>query len=130
MNEKDYVTYEISELLKEKGFNEFCRYTYIEDKNNIGITNTTNSKLPKGVYSMPTLYQAQKWLRERHNCYVQITYEAYKTRVNYLVQVLFYEPNDDDCWSNKSTGKYGDNAEFESFEDALSFGILEALKRI
>lgn len=130
MNEKDYVTYEISELLKEKGFNEFCRYTYIEDKNNIGITNTTNSKLPKGVYSMPTLYQAQKWLRERHNCYVQITYEAYKTRVNYLVQVLFYEPNDDDCWSNKSTGKYGDNAEFDSFEDALSFGILEALKRM
>lgn len=80
MNEKDYVTYEISELLKEKGFNEFCGYTYIEDKNNIGITNTTNSKLPKGVYSMPTLYQAQKWLRERHNCYVQITYEAYKGR--------------------------------------------------
>lgn len=94
------------------------------------ITVSTNSKLPKEVYSMPTLWEAQKYLREKHNCYIQITYEAYKTRVNYLVQVLFYEPNDDDCWSNKSTGKYGDNAEFDSFEDALSFGILEALKRI
>lgn len=129
---KEYVTLEIAELLKEKGFNEPCEccidvtgtiYNYFK----FGIT---NSRLSKNWLPYPTLHQVQKWLREKHNCYVQITYEAYKTRVNYLVQVLFYEPNDDDCWSNKSTGKYGDNAEFDSFEDALSFGILEALKRI
>lgn len=130
LNEEDYVSFDTAKMLKNKGFDEFCRYTYMENENSVGITVSTNSKLPKEVYSMPTLWEAQKYLREKHNCYVQITYEAYKTRVNYLVQVLFYEPNDDDCWSNKSTGKYGDNAEFDSFEDALSFGILEALKRI
>ena len=130
LNEEDYVSFDTAKMLKNKGFDEFCRYTYMENENSVGITVSTNSKLPKEVYSMPTLWEAQKYLREKHNCYIQITYEAYKTGVNYLVQVLFYEPNDDDCWSNKSTGKYGDNAEFDSFEDALSFGILEALKRI
>lgn len=130
LNEEDYVSFDAAKMLKNKGFDEFCRYTYMENENSVGITNTTNSKLPEGVYSMPTLYQAQKWLREKHNCYVQITYEAYKTGVNNLVQVLFYEPNDNDCWSNKSTGVYGDNAEFDTYEDALNFGILEALKRI
>ena len=130
LNEEDYVSFDTAKMLKNKGFDEFCRYTYMENENSVGITVSTNSKLPKEVYSMPTLWEAQKYLREKHNCYIQITYEAYKTGVNYLVQVLFYELNDDDCWSNKSTGKYGDNAEFDSFEDALSFGILEALKRI
>nr|DAX08817.1 MAG TPA: hypothetical protein [Bacteriophage sp.] len=133
MNKKDFVTLEIAKLLKEKGFNEPCNSWYNINGVifNSGFKENHNNSFPKEYrISRPTLYQTQKWLREKHNCYVQITYEAYKTRVNYLVQVLFYEPNDDDCWSNKSTGKYGDNAEFDSFEDALSFGILEALKRI
>lgn len=132
LNKEDYVSLEIAKLLKEKGFDELCGYYF----HTTGVLHDScyqkmsNSQLLKNWVSCPSLYQVQKWLREKHNCYVQITYEAYKTRVNYLVQVLFYEPNDDDCWSNKSTGKYGDNAEFDSFEDALSFGILEALKRI
>lgn len=130
LNEEDYVSFDTAKMLKNKGFDEFCRYTYMENENSVGITVSTNSKLPKEVYSMPTLWEAQKYLREKHNCYIQITYEAYKTRVNYLVQVLFYEPNDDDCWSNESTGMYGDNAEFKTYEEALNFGILEALKRI
>lgn len=137
MNEKDFVTLETAKLLKEKGFNEEC-YAYYRNGVLIYAMYQDYSSINDMLYQYilndkiytPTLYQAQKWLRKKHNCYVQVTYEAYKTGVNYLVQVLFYEPNDDDCWSDKSTGKYGDNAEFDSFEDALSFGILKALKRI
>lgn len=134
MNE-DYVVLEVAKLLKKKGFNEFCDAGYFIADSEIaplffGTFRNKGEGSVSGHIAAPTLYEAQKWLREKHNCYVQVTYEAYKTGVNYLVQVLFYEPNDDDCWSNKSTGKYGDNAEFDSFEDALSFGISEALKRI
>lgn len=133
MIKEDYISLDTAKILKNKGFNESCNSWYNINGVifNSEFKENHNNSFPKEYrISRPTLYQAQKWLREKHNCYVQITYEAYKTGVNYLVQVLFYEPNDDDCWSNKSTGKYGDNAEFDSFEDALSFGILEALKRI
>lgn len=130
---KEYVTLEVAKLLKEKGFNEPCEYCIhiktgaICDCDHVRVS---NSELGKDWLSCPSLLEVQEWLMEEYDCYIQISYEAYTTRVNYLVQVLFYEPNDDDCWSNKSTGKYGDNSEFDSFEDALSFGILEALKRI
>lgn len=135
MNEKEYITLEIAKLLKAKGFNEPCEYCiHIKtgaicdcDYDHVRVS---NSALGKDWLSCPSLLEVQEWLREEYDCYIQVEYEACKTRVNCLVQVLFYEPNDDDCWSNKSTGKYGDNAEFDSFEDALSFGISEALKRI
>lgn len=135
MNEEDFVTLEVAKLLKNKGFNKICDAGYFIADGEIaplffGTFRNKEEGHVSGHIAAPTLYEAQKWLREKHNCYIQVTYEAYKTRVNYLVQVLFYEPNDDDCWSNKSTGKYGDNAEFDSFENALNFGISEALKRI
>lgn len=138
MNEKDFVTLEVAKLLKEKGFNEECYTYYIDDaliyyvnpnKNNIyensglRLKNPMDQYLSSSGFLAPTLCQAQKWLREKHSCYVQVTHETHKTEVKNLVQVLFYE-------SDKSTDKYGDNAEFDTYEDALNFGILKALKRI
>lgn len=131
MNKGDYISLEVAKLLKEKGYDEPCLTAY-DKAGNIGSQYTVINwnKEYDWAISRPTLYEAQKWLREKYNCYVQVTHEAYKTGVNNLVQVLFYEPNDDDCWSNESTGMYGDNAEFKTYEEALNFGILEALKRI
>lgn len=133
--EKNYVSLEVAKLLKERGFNEVCDRGYFITDPDIaplfyGTFQNKGECYVSGHVAAPTLYVAQKWLREKHDCYVQVTHEAYKTGVNNLVQVLFYEPNDNDCWSNKSTGVYGDNAEFDTYEDALNFGILEALKRI
>lgn len=71
------------------------------------------------------LYLKQKKLREEYDLYVIVTVEAYRTGINYLVQVFEYDKNavDYDCWSNNSTGMYGDNSEFDTYEDALEFGI-------
>lgn len=131
MNKKDFVTLEVAKLLKEKNFNK--DYNAYYDKDGLFIFPYRYMEieyLEDGTFPTYTLYEVQKWLREKYNCYIQVTHEAYKTGINYLVQVLFYEPNNDDCWSNESTGVYGDNAEFNTYEDALNFGILEALKRI
>lgn len=80
---EDYVSFEIAKLLKEKGFNEYCRTIYnagvfcsiaslncrwnerygeiIEEKQNSDF----------GIYdnaiSAPTLQMAMKWLREKHD---------------------------------------------------------------
>lgn len=71
-----------------------------------------------------------KWLRDKYNCFVTVHPEAYKTGVNWCVQVLFYNPDSYDCWDNKSTCLYGDNGEFKTYEDALDFGLNKALQRI
>lgn len=128
------VSLEVAKLLKEKGFNEPCEYCI---ETNIGTVvdydvdhaECCNSQLSRDYISCPTFYQVLNWLK-KYNCYVEIRYESYKTGVNILVRVLFFDPNGEDYWSDKSTGLYGDNSEFKTEEEALNFGILEALKRI
>lgn len=135
MNKEDYVSLKVARLLEEKGFNEVCDAGYlIEDKEVCPfLFETCQNKgecYVAGFIAAPSLYEAQKWLREKYNCYVQVTHEAYIPRVNNLVQILFYDPNSIECWSDKSSGQYGDNSEFGTYQEALNFGILEALKRI
>lgn len=78
----------------------------------------------------PTQSLLQKYLREKYNCHIQVTHEAYINGINFNVQVLFYNPNVTDCWDDLSSGMYGDNGEFPTYEEALEFGLREALKRI
>lgn len=77
-----------------------------------------------------TQSEVQEWLRNNHNCFVVVVPTAYKNGVNWEVQVLFYDNTTWDCWSNKSSACYGDNGEFESYEDALEFGLKLALERL
>lgn len=69
---EDYVSFEISKLLKEKGFNEYCfKEYYISNRelSNVSIDaryNTTNNRV-----SAPTLQMAMKWLRIEHNIHIE-----------------------------------------------------------
>lgn len=60
---EDFVSFETAKLLKEKGFNELTTkaYPYFEGKNY------------KYDISCPTLQMTMKWLREKHNLFIQIT---------------------------------------------------------
>jgi len=81
-------------------------------------------------YSAPSQSLLQKWLREVHNCYIKIVPEAYTTGINFNWQVLFYDPLDVTCWDIKSTGLYGDNGEFPTYELALEAALLKSLTLI
>ena len=62
---EELVTLETAKLLKEKGFNEYCKDIIKEDDNRIMQSAfRTNKNLPKLCYSRPTQSVAQKWLRE------------------------------------------------------------------
>lgn len=74
MNKEDYVSLEVAKLLKEKGFDEPCDWIYdtkeqcFKNSKEVNFDVTfTNSILRDNVYCVPTLYEAQKWLREKHN---------------------------------------------------------------
>ena len=67
---EELVTLETAKLLKEKGFNEYCKYI-INDKGLMMETIFRTSKdLPKLFYSCPIQSIAQKWLRETKNIHI------------------------------------------------------------
>lgn len=96
MDNEDYVSLEIAKLLKEKGFDVPC-------------------------CSRPTLYEAQKWIRDTMCIHIEIGY-MYE---NYWIYDLLTIPNHD------LIGLYNrNNVKYESYEEALSAGIFEVLELI
>ena len=77
----------------------------------------------------PTQQSVQKFLRNYYDCYVTVTEEPFIDGINHLVQIFFFDRNNGD-WSDLSTGQYGDNAEFDSYEEALEFGLQKAIEII
>lgn len=121
---EELVTLETAKMLKEKGFNEYCK-DIINHKGIMMETIFRTSKdLPKLFYSCPTQSVAQKWLRETknihicvYNCACGYGYEISKADNGTHIASSVYEgPNDGDKW--------------DVYEDALEAGLQEALKLI
>lgn len=124
MNREDYVSLEAAKLLKEKGFGMY-RNVYTEK-----IQGSEREEWDEDecmyctVYSVitypkPTLYEAQKWLREKHNMEVSAAY--CRNRISWYYWMGLLSCNDEEV-------NWGFN--FQSYEEALNAGILEALKLI
>ena len=130
MEDKDYVSHEVAVLLKEKGFNQYCDKRYVDkiegsereewdDENLTYYTVTDTIEYPE-----PSLYQAQKWLREKKNMHIAINREIdYKTKEEY--------------WSFEIGSVNGFHKslmssidKFETYEEALNEGIKILLKFI
>ena len=69
-----YCSYEISKLLKEKGFDESIHTWYNTDNSNpefiegyVKLSNADFVANNEDSYSAPTLQMAMKWLREKHH---------------------------------------------------------------
>lgn len=120
---EELVTLETAKLLKEKGFNEYCKN--VIDINNI-LNETlyrTNGNLPKQCFSLPTQSIAQKWLRETKNLHITIynsasgyTYDISKADMGTVLYCFLEGPNDAGNW--------------DTYEEALENGIQKALKLI
>lgn len=133
MNEiKDYADLKLAKKLKEYGYNEWCRYcvtvfsedfVYDDDpghpeshkagEERAYHFNNKNSDNGDCTYSLPHLYDVQKWLRENHGILLTI-----ETRVQgfYIAIRLL-----NDIHNKIKIGCY------ESYEDALLTGCKKAL---
>lgn len=118
---EELVTLETAKLLKEKGFNEYCK-NVISDKGLMMETIFRTSKdLPKSFYSCPTQSIAQKWLRETKDLHIEISYMY----GNYWIYDILTIPNHDLVGlSNRPIIHYN------TYEEALEAGLQEALKLI
>lgn len=71
---EDYVSFETSKLLKEKGFAEICRYAYGGNgKKEYEFWNSNDTNDPESIISKPTVSIATKWLRKTHNIFIEIS---------------------------------------------------------
>lgn len=125
MNKEDYVSLEVAKLLKEKGFNDlvFSQYTV---RGSVWICNEPeNFNESADCYSRPTLYEAQKWI-----------WENYRLLITSFLDEPFVVPFSF-LWSIQDAKKGIDNYDnkiskenYQTYEQALNAGILEALKLI
>ena len=76
VTEEDYVSFETAKLLKEKGFDEFCSHFYKTEKYLCDCSYGPNPYVKNSdfieEYTAPTLQTAMKWLRKKHNLFIQI----------------------------------------------------------
>ena len=101
---EDYCSFELSKLLKEKGFDIYCTTAYF----NGGLVDYTMFGFCDGeLLPAPSLSLACKWLRVRHNLNV----EVYRTACGYIgcivavpsgTDIKFLEDDGDD----KASGQY------------------------
>lgn len=73
MTTEDYCSFEVSKLLKEKGFNEVVHaYHNIYDKVNIDFN--ISGKALHLYIPCPTHQMAMKWLREEKDIFIEVEY--------------------------------------------------------
>ena len=122
INEEDYVNFEVAKKLREKGFRELCCRFYRKGGSCDGSPWRFDYNKDLGRYSRPTLYEAQKWLREKHNIHLDVRCTAYSKkleRVDYQCEIY-----------KMDSFKYSETKIYHKYEEALNEGILKALKLI
>ena len=129
LTEKDYCDYETCVALKELGFKEktlayytserffHWRRAYIYDVAIPDLAKSSNIERYKHVLDAVSLYDAQKWLREKMNIQIEIP-------ISFM---------DDGVWKFNfriQTPEFYDRAigEWDSYEEAFLEGIKQAIK--
>lgn len=73
MIKEAYCSYEVAKLLKEKGFDELCKYLYKNNGERYTLASTCYQNVcDDGECLCPTHQMAIKWLREKYNIYISI----------------------------------------------------------
>ena len=125
---EELVTLETAKLLKEKGFNEFCKDIINDNGKLMETVYRTNNDLPKSFYSCPTQSIAQKWLREIRGVYVYV--EPVIGKRWKLSFCDFNVPTEESDWMENEINKGNGYKVYVTYEEALEAGLQEALKLI
>ena len=133
--EEQLISFNTAKLAKEKGFNEKCTNTYMYGGSSYKTTpyyfeeKASNSEIESQSYSAPTQSLLQKWLRETHNIHIMDNYMPNIKKWDFVV----YDLNLNGMAWVKHYSEYRrshGNRRFNSYEEALENGLVEALELI
>ena len=108
------VSFEIAKLLKEKGFNEPCRW-YMEDGVTLSESNETNDYLFPSYYSAPTISDVVMWFYQKHGIWIDVRYMDDVLGFGFCVTTL------KDNTEQKEVYKY--NSPTEAYEAAIIYTL-------
>lgn len=119
---EDYVTHDVALLLKEIGFNEPVHSQYTKTGTVWVCQEQENfNESIDCCCSRPTLYEAQRWLREKLYIFLTIIeYEPFSVRCGYSSEIMY----------RYKIYQYKKGVGCKSFEKALNEGIRESCKLI
>lgn len=131
-----HCSFEVSKLLREKGFDENCSHFYESSLNYLEkvIVNNgyfKNSELIEEAVTAPTHQTAMAWLREEKNLIITIDYDRYpvisnededKTIIGYGYNIQT-KGNPEDYYSMSESV-------YNSYEEAVEAALLYALEII
>ena len=143
MIEESYVSFEVAKLLKEKGFDEFCRAVYIiRDERLVHCTRhnifdfTNNERIKEvgdgdTVILAPTLQMTMKWLREVHNQIIvpgiSLDDRTSSTITHYITGIWYIPQNNGGAFCYTSPTPYGG---YPSYEEACEAAIRYCLENL
>lgn len=128
METTDYCSYKLALALKKCGFDMPCDHCYAQsddgEKRLMGMVNSHDYNAPlhgeplfiSPICSAPTLWQAQKWLREVKGIYAYPETNALK---KWFARAVDMKRNEDLLF---------DGAMFNTYEEAQSYAISYALQ--
>jgi len=121
--QEDYVSFETAKLLKEKGFDEPCVWSY--DPNSASFAKSyhepKNSELNEYEYSKPTHQMALKWLREKYSLEIYPYHDFPKVGDKWWLEIIKY-PN--------SVSEFESETAYNSYEDACEVAIKYCLENL
>jgi hypothetical protein len=134
LTEKDYCDYETCVALKELGYDGYCAayYHLFDDeddaRNSFEYAYGFDFQNSNNIYRVgaPLLYQAQKWLREK-GIFVHISHPLrVENDVFWNYEVL------DEAWDDGKQNPCicASGGLFDSYEEALSKGVRQAIKML
>lgn len=121
MKTTDFCPYELSKKLKECGFDEPCSGKYVDCPKDPTLFRRMGYQawnLEKDEVIAPSLYEAQKWLREKKHLSVE-PYANIVANFNYNIADL-----------ESFADSKGQGIGYESYECALAAGISASLELI
>ena len=128
---EDYVSYETSKLLKEKGFDEATYPYYLPNASFYLSPMTVDNKnlYAQGCVSAPTLQMAMKWLREVHHYYIQVMLDGWACggHTGYYVVIQKTDSDFEMMLQDVRERVFYDTYE-EAVEDAVKYLLEEFVK--
>lgn len=121
------ITYETAKLAKDKGFNWWTEYQYVERNGRVFLSTDKMSEIDEPA---PTQSLLQKWLREKHRLSVCVDFREVEGPKIDGINSVYYDVNiyylmGGDAWKKIKIKECSDD-----YEKALERGLQEALKLI
>lgn len=123
---EDYVSFEVSKLLKEKGFDEECYWYYPINGGEVQELSLDELNYHRSQFiKAPTHQMAMKWLREKHNLFI-FPFPQMNTS-KFWAEI--YQLSDNQKWKNLYCESI-DLQDYQTYEEACEAALKYSLENL